>query len=133
MEEFSSTLEAIRKYTIIPELSSQPAFQAIQKFKSLPDFFMLPVFLALRHQHHSNSAPSHGRGPEIIRAMETFVHFAKGSQERSRSASDALQYACQNWPVHLSLAPNPWDATLNHLFKAFWNRYLVVWLERQGV
>lgn len=102
MEEFSSTLEAINKYTIVPELSSLPTFQVIQQFKSLPDFLMFPVFLALRHQNHSNSASPHHRYPKIIRAMEAFVHFAKGAQKHSRSTSDALQYACQNWPIHLS-------------------------------
>ncbi|KAG1765657.1 hypothetical protein EDD22DRAFT_968460 [Suillus occidentalis] len=68
---------------------------------------------------------------EIIHAMNAFVNFANEATERSRSSSDALKYACQNWAIHLSGSPNPWDETLNHIFKIFWNRHLLSWLERQ--
>ncbi|KAG0708370.1 hypothetical protein DFH29DRAFT_870913 [Suillus ampliporus] len=57
--------------------------------------------------------------------------FANEAQEKSQSTSDALKYACQNWVVHLSRAPNPWDDKLHHIFQAFWNRHLLSWLERQ--
>ncbi|KAG0709331.1 hypothetical protein DFH29DRAFT_870303 [Suillus ampliporus] len=134
MEEFSNTLEAIRQYIIVPELPLQPAFQVIQQFKSLPDFLMFPVFLALRHQDHSTAALPQGYLPpdiEIIRAMKAFSNFAYEAREKSRCASDALNYACQNWAVHLSRAPNPWDEKLTHIFRSFWNHHLLSWLERQ--
>ncbi|OAX32583.1 hypothetical protein K503DRAFT_805107 [Rhizopogon vinicolor AM-OR11-026] len=137
MAEFSGTLEEMDRHTLtaVPELSSQPVFQVIQQFKSLPDFLMFPAFLALRHQDHSTSAlpQSHFRPDrEIIHAMTAFMDFANEAQERSRSTSDALKYACQNWAVHLSRAPSPWhDELLNPIFMAFWNRYLLSWLERQ--
>jgi hypothetical protein len=60
-----------------------------------------------------------------------FEGFAHEAQERSRSASDALSYACQNWAFHLSRAHSPWDDTLNHLFKSFWSHHLLCWLEMQ--
>ncbi|KAG0698125.1 hypothetical protein DFH29DRAFT_878207 [Suillus ampliporus] len=63
--------------------------------------------------------------------MNTFTTFANEAQEQSRSTSDALKYACQNWAVHLLRAPNPWDDTLNHIFQTFWSRHLLSWLERQ--
>ncbi|KAG2140786.1 hypothetical protein BD769DRAFT_1428533 [Suillus cothurnatus] len=63
--------------------------------------------------------------------MNVFIAFANEAQERGRSSSDALKYASQNWVVHLSRAPHPWDDALNHIFQAFWNRYLLSWLERQ--
>ncbi|KAG2095836.1 hypothetical protein BD769DRAFT_1516104 [Suillus cothurnatus] len=63
--------------------------------------------------------------------MSLFIAFAKVAQEQSQSSSDALKYASQNWVVHLSHAPNPWDDTLYHIFQAFWNRHLLSWLERQ--
>ncbi|KAG2341823.1 hypothetical protein BDR05DRAFT_429068 [Suillus weaverae] len=133
MEEFSRTLEAISEYTVIPELLLLAAFQAIQQFRSLPDFLMFPAFLALRHQDPSSAAlqchfPSE---IEIFHAMMAFEGFAHEAQERSRSTSDALNYACQNWAFHLSRSHNPWDNTLNHLFKSFWSRHLLCWLERQ--
>ncbi|KAG0706589.1 hypothetical protein DFH29DRAFT_133405 [Suillus ampliporus] len=134
MEEFSSTLEAITEYPIIPELPSLPAFQVIMEFKSLPDFLMFPAFLALWHQDFSTSPLPRGHSPpdmEIIHAMKVFESFANETRERSRLTSDALKYACQNWAVHLSQAPTPWDDTLNHTFKSFWNRHLLSWLERQ--
>ncbi|KAG0695011.1 hypothetical protein DFH29DRAFT_1005844 [Suillus ampliporus] len=53
------------------------------------------------------------------------------TKKESRSASDALKYACQNWAVHLSRAPNPWNNSLNHVFKTFWNHHLLSWLKRQ--
>ncbi|KAG2061230.1 hypothetical protein BDR06DRAFT_946649 [Suillus hirtellus] len=137
MEEFSNTLEGIKQYHIIvPELSSQPAFQVIQQFKSLPDFLMFPVFLALRHQDHSTTSAS-AQGPhllpdlEIIHAMKTFSVFANKARERSQSSSDVLNYACQNWAVHTSRAPKPWDEKLAQIFKSFWDRHLLDWLERQ--
>ncbi|KAG1774635.1 hypothetical protein EV702DRAFT_521224 [Suillus placidus] len=133
VEEFSSTSEAVREYIIAPELLLQQAFQAIQQFKSLPDFLMFPAFLALRHQEHSTSALPQGCPPdmEIIHAMKAFSTFAYEARARSRSASDALNYACQNWAIHLSRAPNPWDNRLAYLFKSFWNHNLLSWLERQ--
>jgi hypothetical protein len=133
MEEFSNTLEAIKQH-ITPELSSQPAFQVIQQFKSLPDFLMFPAFLALRHQDHSSSGITQGRLPpdmELIRAMKAFSHFANEARERSRSPSDILNYACQNWAVHIARAPIPWDEKLAHIFKSFWDRHLLNWFERQ--
>ncbi|KAG1777328.1 hypothetical protein EV702DRAFT_1197303 [Suillus placidus] len=133
MEEFSSTLEAIREYTIIPELPP-PAFQVIQQFKSLPDFLMLPVFLALNYLECSASAlPPDQFLPdmEIIRAMAAFVTFAKEARENSRSASDALKYTYHHWVFHLSRAPDPWNDVLHNLFKAFWDRHLLSWIEAQ--
>ncbi|KAG1801177.1 hypothetical protein EV424DRAFT_404245 [Suillus variegatus] len=133
MEEFSRTLEAVSEYTIAPELLSLAAFQAIQQFKSLPDFLMFPVFLALRHQDPSSALPQCHFPPdmEIFYAMMAFEGFAHKAQERSRSASDALNYACQNWAFHLSRVHSPWDNILNHLFKFFWSHHLPCWLERQ--
>ncbi|KAG1790993.1 uncharacterized protein HD556DRAFT_1487730 [Suillus plorans] len=135
MEEFSNTLKAIKQYIIIPELSSQPAFQVIQQFKSLPDFLMFPVFLALRHQDHSTtSAFTQGHLPaamEILHAMKAFSSFANKAHERSQSSSNVLNYACQNWAVHISRAPKPWNEKLAHIFKSFWDRHLLDWLERQ--
>ncbi|KAG0707220.1 hypothetical protein DFH29DRAFT_1066437 [Suillus ampliporus] len=134
MEEFSSTLEAVREYIIVPELHLQPVFQVIQQFKDLPDFLMFPVFLALRHQDHSTATLSQGRLPphmEIVHAMKFFSSLAYEARERSRSTSNVLNYACQNWAVHLSRAPNPWDETLAHIFQSFWHHNLLSWLERQ--
>ncbi|KAG1717483.1 uncharacterized protein EDB91DRAFT_1352983 [Suillus paluster] len=128
MEEFSSTLGAINKYIHAPEFILQPASQVIQQFKSLPDFLMFPAFLALRCQHHSTSAIPKSHCPPdrgIIHAVNTFMTFAKEAQKRSRSTSDALKYACQNWAVHLLRAPTPWNHMLNHLFQAFWNHCLL--------
>ncbi|KAG2039289.1 hypothetical protein BDR03DRAFT_952473, partial [Suillus americanus] len=134
LEEFASTLEAISKYTIVGELLLLPAFQVVQRFKSLPDFLMFPTFVALMHQDHfSSTLPDDFFPPDrkIIHAMNTFTTFANEAQQQSRSSSDALKYACQNWAVHLSRAPNPWDGKLSHRFQAFWNRHLLAWLERQ--
>ncbi|KAG2133869.1 hypothetical protein BD769DRAFT_1638803 [Suillus cothurnatus] len=134
MEEFSNTLEAIKQHIIIPELSSQPAFRVIQQFKSLPDFLMFPVFLALRHQNYSTFALKQGRLPpdmKIISAMKVFTDFANKAHERSQPSSDVLNYACQNWAVHISRAPKPWDENLAHIFMSFWDRHLLNWLERQ--
>jgi hypothetical protein len=132
-EEFSSTLEAIGEYTILPELSLPLAFQVIQQFKTLPDFLMLPALMALNHQHHSVSALSTNRLPnrEIIHAMNVFATFTHKAQQKSRLSSDALKYACQNWTTHLSCAPHLRDDALSRKFHAFWNRYLLSWLERQ--
>lgn len=134
IEEFSSTLEALRKFIVAPGMCLHPAFQVIQQFKSLPDFLMFPAFIALRHQDHSPAMSPHGRLPpdiEIIRAMEAFSSFAYEAREESRSASDALNYACQNWVVHLSRAPNPWNEKLTHIFQSFWDHNLLSWLTRQ--
>jgi len=111
-----------------------PHSQLIQQFKTLPDFLMFPAFLALRHRDHSDSALPEGFYPpdrEIIRAMNAFTAFANEAQEQSQSASHALKYACQNWATHISRVPNPWDATLNHIFRTFWIHHLPYWLERQ--
>jgi len=132
MEDLSSTLEAMNECSISPELLLLPAFQVIQYFKSLPDFLMLPVFLALLH--HDNPIPAFSYDlpdMDIIHAMTAFTIFANEAQERSQSASDALKYACQNFAVHLSRAPKPWDDNLHHTFKSFWNHHLLSWLERQ--
>jgi hypothetical protein len=135
MEEFSNTLEAIRQHIIVPEFSSQSAFQVIQQFKNLPDFLMFPVFLALRHHDHSTTSPlTQGHLPpdmEIVHAIKAFSNFANKARERSRSSSDVLNYACQNWAVHISRAPKPWDQKLAHIFKSFWDHHLLNWLERQ--
>jgi hypothetical protein len=99
----------------------------------LPDF-LFPVFLALGLQHHPTSALSESPplpDRKIIHAINSFASFAKKAQERSQSASDALKYACHNWAVHLSLAPHPWDDTLNRIFQAFWNVHIVSWLEME--
>jgi hypothetical protein len=129
MEDFSSTLEAINRCTIIQE---SPAFQVIQHFESLPDFLMFPAFLALMHRSGPTSASLHDRilpDVDIIHAMMAFRIFADEAQERSRSASDALKYACQNFTMHLSQVQEPWDNILQHIFKSFWNDHLVSWLE----
>jgi hypothetical protein len=127
-EEFSSTSEAIRECIIAPQLSLQPAFQAIKLFKALPDFLMFPVFLALRHRDHSTAVLP---DMEIIYAMKSFSSFAHEARKQSQSASGALNYACQNWAVHLSRTPKPWHERLTHVFQSFWNDNLVSWLERQ--
>ncbi|KAG2109740.1 uncharacterized protein F5147DRAFT_635171 [Suillus discolor] len=51
--------------------------------------------------------------------------------QQSRSSSDALKYACQNWFFHLSRALSITDDTLNCAFKVFWDRHLLCWLEMQ--
>jgi len=128
MEEFLDTVEAINKFTIIPELSSLPAFQAIQQFKSLPDFLMFPAFLTLTPQ--SPTSPlANLPDMEILRVFNTFVSFTNEARERSRSSSDALTYACQNWAMHYLRAPTPW--MLDHIFKVFWDHHLLSWFERQ--
>ncbi|KIK41320.1 hypothetical protein CY34DRAFT_215607 [Suillus luteus UH-Slu-Lm8-n1] len=134
MEEFSSTVETISENGFCPESSLLPAFQAMQLFKSLPDLLMFSAFVAFRPQDHSTTALLESQispDREIIQAMNAFVTFANEATERSRSSSDALKYACQNWAIHLSCTPNPWDETLNHVFKIFWSRHLLSWLERQ--
>ncbi|KAG2079152.1 hypothetical protein BDR04DRAFT_22379 [Suillus decipiens] len=131
MEEFSRTSKAINEYIITSDL---PAFQVIQHLKTLPDFLMFPVFLALRHQHHSTYAlPANFLLPdkEIIHVMNAFDSFANVALERSRTASDALKYACHNWTGHLSRAPEPWDSMLHRILQAFWNDYIVSWLEME--
>jgi hypothetical protein len=134
MEEFSEAAEAINEYIIINDVPLLPAFQVIQQLKTLPDFLMLPVFLALRHQHHSTSAlPQNLFLPDrdILHTMNDFQRFASEAKKRSRSASDALKYACHNWVVHLSHAPNPWDDTLDHILQAFWNDHIIPWMEME--
>ncbi|KAG1895573.1 uncharacterized protein F5891DRAFT_663421 [Suillus fuscotomentosus] len=132
LEEFSNTLEAMNRYIILPEMRLLPAFQVIQQFKNLPDFLMFPMFLALRRHHSTSASPSlFPIDEEIMHAMYTFTTFADEALERSRSASEALKYACRNWAVHLSRAPRPWDNKLDHIFHAFWNRRLLSWLELQ--
>lgn len=134
VEEFSRTLEALREYIIAPDMRLHPAFQVVRQFKSLPDFLMFPAFLALRHQDHFPRVSSHGHLPpgiEILDAMKVFSSFAYVAREESQSAPDFLNYACQNWAVHLSRAPNPWDESLSHIFQSFWDRYLLPWLTRQ--
>ncbi|KAG2740986.1 hypothetical protein P692DRAFT_201894793 [Suillus brevipes Sb2] len=132
MEDFSHTLETISECAIVPQLHLPPAFQAIQEFKSLPDYLMLPVFLALRPQDHSTSASLQDCPDiEVIRAMAAFTIFANETRDQSRTASDALKYACQNWVFHLSRAPSPTDTNFNRAFKVFWDRHLLSWLERQ--
>ncbi|KAG1759045.1 hypothetical protein EDD22DRAFT_160790 [Suillus occidentalis] len=134
MEEFSNTLEAIRQHTIVPEFSSHPAFQVIQQFKNLPDFIMFPVFLALRHHDYSITPLTQGHLPpdmEIVHAIKAFSIFANKARAQSRSSSNVLNYACQNWAVHISRAPKPWEQKLAYIFKSFWDRYLLNWLERQ--
>ncbi|KIK34223.1 hypothetical protein CY34DRAFT_17872 [Suillus luteus UH-Slu-Lm8-n1] len=128
MEEFWSTFNAIRDCMISPVLSLHPAFQVIQQFKALPDFLMFPVFLALRHQGNSTTATP---DLEIIHAMKAFSSFAGRARKQSQLASGALNYACQNWAVHLSRTPKPWDEKLSHVFQSFWDHNLVSWLERQ--
>jgi hypothetical protein len=131
MKEFSSTLDAISKYDIVPELALLPTFKVVQLLKSLPDFLMFPMFLALIPQDHFTSASPEAPDREIIHTMNLFIAFAKEAQERSQSSSDALKYASQNWIVHLSRAPNPWDDTLIHIFRVFWKCHLLSWFERQ--
>jgi hypothetical protein len=129
MEDFSNTLETTSSCAYLP---FPPAFQAIQEFRSLPDFLMFPAFLALRPQDHSTSAfPQDYPDIDVIHAMTTFMIFATEARERSQTTSDALKYACQNWAIHLSRAQTLWNPTLEHIFKSFWNRYLLAWLERQ--
>ncbi|KAG1738637.1 uncharacterized protein EDB91DRAFT_1137983 [Suillus paluster] len=115
VDEFSSTLEAVSEYTIIPEIPLRPASQVIEQFKNLPDFLGFPAFLAFQPQDH----PTHAFQED------------RQAREQSRSTSDALKYACQNWSFHLSRAPSPWNGRLNALFKLFWDRHLLAWLERQ--
>jgi environmental stress-induced protein Ves len=136
MEEFSRTVEAISKHIITSELHSLPAFKVIQQLKSLPDFLMLPIFLALRPQSDSiYASPSledfSPPDKDVVHAMNAFLIFANEARERSRSASVALKYACQNWAMHMSRAPNSRDDMLNRLFHTFLNHHLLSWLEMQ--
>jgi len=132
MEDLSSTLEVMNECSISSELLLSPAFQVIQEFESLPDFLMFPVFLALlRHDNPVPTIPDDLPDMGIIHAITAFTIFAGEAQERSRSASDVLKYASQNFAVHLSRAPKPWDDKLHHTFKSFWNHHLLSWLERQ--
>ncbi|KAG2076433.1 hypothetical protein BDR04DRAFT_1148867, partial [Suillus decipiens] len=134
IEEFWSTLGVLREYIIATDMRSHPAFQVIQQFKNLPDFLMFPAFLALRYQDHSPATSLHGHlspNIEIIHAMKVFSSFAYEVWEESQSASDILNYACQNWVVHLSRAPDPWDEKLSHIFQSFWDHNLLSWLSRQ--
>ncbi|KAG2124910.1 hypothetical protein BD769DRAFT_1466081 [Suillus cothurnatus] len=131
MEGFSSMWEAISNYIIVPQWALLPTFQVVQQFKRLPDFLMFPISLALVPQDHVTSASPEAPDREIIRAMNAFITFAKEAQKQSQSSSDAVKYAHQNWVVHLSRAPNPWDDALKHIFQAFWNHHLLSWLERQ--
>jgi hypothetical protein len=109
-------LEAISNYIIVPQWALLPTFEVVQQFKRLPDFLMFPIFLALTPQDYVTSASPEAHDREIIRAMNTFISFAREAQKRSQLSSDAVKYAHQNWVVHLSRAPNPWDNTLNHIF-----------------
>jgi hypothetical protein len=125
-----STLKVINECTVTEELTSLPAFQAIQHFKSLPDFLMFLAFLALLHRNNTVSASPHERilpSMGIIHVIMAFVTFRDQVQKRSRSASEALKYTCQNFVVHLSQAPKPWDDTLQHI--SFWNNHLISWLD----
>ncbi|KAG2045987.1 hypothetical protein BDR06DRAFT_965475 [Suillus hirtellus] len=134
MEEYSSTLEAIGDFVIVPDSLLQPTFQVIQQFRNLPDFLSFPAFLALRHQNHSTFTSTYNRplpDMETIHAMVAFIDFASQAWERSRLTSDALKYACQNWALHLSRAPNPWDERLTCILESFRTHNLVSWLERQ--
>jgi hypothetical protein len=125
-------VEAFNKFTIVPESSLLPVFQAIQQFKSLPDFLMFPAFLTSISQSPT-SALAQGPDIETIHAMEAFVSFTNKAWEQSQSVSDTLMYACQNWAMHLSRAPNPWNNTLNlkRIFSFFWDDHLLSWFERQ--
>jgi len=117
---------------IVPEFSSLPTLKVIQQFKSLPDFLMFPVFLALRPKGRFTPAtPNSYPMPdiEILHAMKAFISSANESQERTRSASNALVYASQNWSTHLSQVPL--DDALSRRFEAFWKNHLLSWLEMQ--
>jgi hypothetical protein len=105
-----SILKVINECTITEELTSLPDFQATQLFKSLPDFLMFTAFLALLHRNNTISASPHERilpGMGIIHVITAFVTFRDQVRKRSRPASEALKYACQNFAVHLSQAPKP--------------------------
>ncbi|KAG1774701.1 hypothetical protein EV702DRAFT_974413 [Suillus placidus] len=69
--------------------------------------------------------------PESTALLDALSELNKQTWKRNSSASEALKYACQNWVVHLSRAPNLWSESLTHAFKAFWNHSLLSWLERQ--
>jgi hypothetical protein len=58
--------------------------------------------------------------------MNAFERFTNEAQGRSRSASDALRYACHNLR-----APHPWDDALKYIFLAFWNDHIIPWLEME--
>jgi len=132
MEDLLSTLEVMNECSISSELLLSPAFQVIQQFKNLPDFLMFPVFLALLHYDHPVPAfPDDLPHMDIIHAITAFTIFAGEAHGQSRSASNALKYASQNFAVHLERAPKPWDDNLHHTFKSFWNHHLLSWLERQ--
>jgi hypothetical protein len=96
-----SILKIINECTVTEELPSLLAFQATQHFKSLPDFLMFPTFLALLHRNNTVSASLHERilpsmGIGLIHVITAFVTFRDQVRKRSRSASEALKYACQN-------------------------------------
>jgi hypothetical protein len=89
------------------------------------------MFLALIPQDDFTSASPEVPDREIIHAMNLSISFANKAQERSQSSFDALEYASQNRVVRLLCAPNPWDDTLNYIFRVFWKSHLLSWLERQ--
>jgi hypothetical protein len=134
MEAFLDTVEAFSKLAIVPESFLLPAFQAIEQFKSLPDFLIFPAFLtSISRSPTGTSAFAQGLDMEIINAIEAFMSFTNEAHERSQSASDTVTYACQNWAMHLSRAPNPQNSMLNlkHIFRVFWDHHLLSWLDRQ--
>jgi len=126
--EFLETMRALDKFTG----TTLPIWRIIQQFRSLPDLLLFPTFLAFVPDCSTSAVSSpHCPDMEIIHAMCAFVSFADGARERSRLASDALIYACQNWAFHLLQAPNPKDKALNNAFNIFWERHLAAWLEMQ--
>ncbi|KAG1788000.1 uncharacterized protein HD556DRAFT_1448169 [Suillus plorans] len=131
MEEFSSTLEVIDEYIIVPESTLLPTFQAVQQFKSLPDSLAFPVLLSLGHPSQHLSRIYFRADMKIGHAIASFMTFANEAQNQSQSASGALKYARQNWIMHLLQGLNPWDDKLNHIFQSFWDRCSLSWLERQ--
>ncbi|KAG1768052.1 hypothetical protein EV702DRAFT_1035812 [Suillus placidus] len=67
----------------------------------------------------------------LLDSLSKLNRLSQAMDPQDPQTSPALNYACQNWAVHLSRASNPWDEKLAHVFKSFWDHHLLSWLERQ--
>ncbi|KAG2055798.1 hypothetical protein BDR06DRAFT_1006638 [Suillus hirtellus] len=87
MEEFSSTLEVIDEYIIVPESTLLLTFQAVQQFKNLPDLLAFPVLLSLGHPSQRLSKIYSRADMEIGHAIAFSRTFTNEAQKQSQSAS----------------------------------------------
>jgi hypothetical protein len=106
MEDFSSTLQAISNYIMVPEFALLPTSNVIQQLKSLSDFLMFPLFLALIPQDHFTGSASSGvPDREIIRVMQLFIAVANEAHERSRSSTSMGRHSDPDIPGFLESSP----------------------------